>query len=218
VITLVGCNQEEKKTDESVALTDVCQSEKLCEEYINIWFTEFTNRNSMSESEFLQHISIDEAYLEQNTGELFHIKYTVILDWARIENNDQFAVFIDSSDERFPTLSIPRNQYLSAAEITIVLNNDAFYSSITPVIFAEEIIFENSDEALQTLQNDAGVENMQLSRLSFYVPGNIPRENGYPYLFGIDNTNESINECISGEINLVTGETHFVTDVCYIIN
>lgn len=205
------------KSLEPLDIEAICGSEEHCTDYLNIWLTEFLNRNNMSEDYFNNHIDVNEAYLSTySNGELFHVEYTVFIDWAAIDNSDRFIVFISSSADAYQQYSIPRDAYLSESEISIVIDNNVFDSSITPIISLEELEYEDANDALQDLRNEADTCSLEFESLSYWVPGNIPREDGYPYLFGRGEIDQAANECIKGHINLATGDVDFNYTECII--
>jgi hypothetical protein len=212
---LASCNHKDSKSDVSNVLSEVCQSEAICEKHLNIWFDEFTKRNSINESEFLKHISLTEAKVESwDKGKSLRVIYTVSIDWVSILVHDTFIIWIEPSNETYPYLNLPKGEYLLQSEVSTVLDYRAFGSSLTPIIFSEQLKFKNPEEALQALQNDANTENMFIDKLSFKTPGFSSNKEGYPWLHGMDATNEVINECVRGFINLVTGETNYRTIRC----
>lgn len=71
--------------------------------------------------------------------------------------------------------------------------------------------------ALNAFKNATGSQ-MEVSRIDFYVPGKLPREDGDPYFIGKGTVNLNDNDCIVGYMNLVTGVTESHHDVCVIYN
>lgn len=60
--------------------------------------------------------------------------------------------------------------------------------------------------------------NMNVTQVSFYVAGKLPREDGNPYFIGRGTINASTNDCVVGYMNLVTGVVESHHDVCIIYN
>jgi hypothetical protein len=57
---------------------------------------------------------------------------------------------------------------------------------------------------------------MDVSSISYYVPGKLPREDGDPYFIGIGTLNKTQNRCIVGYMDLITGAAASHEDVCTI--
>lgn len=58
--------------------------------------------------------------------------------------------------------------------------------------------------------------HMEVTKIDFYVPGKLPREDGNPYFIGRGTIDYNANSCVVGYMNLVTGVTESHRDVCYI--
>ena len=238
-VSINGCNSSDGDSDETVYdlgciesvqipefpiksfvpldVEAICDGEELCSFYLNIWKSEFLNRNNMAEEYFNNHIDVDEAYFSTyNDGENFHVEYTVFIGWAAIEYSDNFIVFIASSADAHSDYAGPRDTYLPESEISIVLNTGIFNSSIASIISIEELAYTDANDALQDLRNKADTCSLEFDRLSYWIPGNIPREDGYPYLFGRGVIDQALNQCISGQINLYTMEADFGYRQCVI--
>ena len=56
------------------------------------------------------------------------------------------------------------------------------------------------------VRNQSGYQYVFSQGLDFYVPGNIPRENGDLYLMLYGDVDISKNKCLRGHINLMTGQ------------
>ena len=221
----LGCDDSEQipefpiKSLDPLDVEAICDGEELCSYYLNIWRSEFLNRNNMTEEYFKNHIDVNEAYFGTYIdGVNFHVEYTVFIDWAAIENSDNFIVFIASSDEAHSDYTVPRDTYLPESEISIVLDTGIFNSSIDPIISIEELAYEDANDALQYLRNEADTCSMEFYELAYWVPGNIPRVDGYPYLLGRGVIDQDSNQCIRGQINLSTMAVDFNYYPCAIID
>ncbi len=144
------------------------------------------------------------------------IAFTVFIDWAAIENSDNFIVFIASSAEAHSDYTGPRDTYLPESEISVVLDTGIFNSSISPIISIDELAYEDANDALQDLRNVADTCSMEFYELSYWIPGSIPRMDGYPYLFGRGVIDQDSNQCIKGRVNLSTMEAEFHYNECVI--
>lgn len=75
--------------------------------------------------------------------------------------------------------------------------------------------FDNAKDALAAFRSQTA-QSMGVQRISTYVPGKLPREDGDPYFIGRGVVDKQNNICIIGYMNLVSGAVESHRDVCVI--
>ncbi len=189
----------------------LCTSD-LCQQYQAIWKELFLEKNNLSESFFQNHIILSKSDINTwNDGVSFSVCYKVKIGWAIAWECDQFIVKINKDKLYYPTLNLPRDQYLSKDDIRIAVNGSAFSSDIIKLSNVEILKYNSMNKALSELIKAASI-NTLCSGMVFIdkSTGNLTLEAGAKY----DNED---NSCIRGEIDLITGETK-VQDVPCAIN
>lgn len=88
-------------------------------------------------------------------------------------------------------------------------------SRIKPI---EKLRFSSYQDAVAALNQAAHTDKINATRFAYYVPGNLPRINGDPYLLGDGVIDCSQNSCVSGNLNLSTGEVKVSRQPCVIID
>jgi hypothetical protein len=217
VLPLFFCACGDRGSDPNSVQLDkmaICETDGICMKYLDVWLEEFMQRNSMSAEYFLQHVKVNKAWIQSwNDAETLIIGYTVSIEWANIDVRDNVDVLLKYN---FEPLNIVRNKYLTPAQISALLDHPTNIGAITPVLSLEYLKFKNFKDAMEALKRAADTDSMRFDRLSYYVPGMIPRENGYPYLFGSGVVDYSANECMSGQLNLFTGEMNIYYEPCWV--
>ena len=201
LIILVGCNKEKIE----------CNSTKC---YYRIWETLFKSRNNISEKYFKEHVTVTKT--ERNfwiEGESIRVTFNVKIDWATIENQDQFIIKINSN--LYPSLAVNRYEYLSLKEINQVLDNYAFSSDISTINADYKLKYSSKIEAMKALQGISELNDIEFKRIYYKSQKPMFDANGHPYLFGNGVINQSENKCIYAEIDLITGEGEAHEDACW---
>ncbi|MCB9230925.1 MAG: hypothetical protein H6581_04645 [Bacteroidia bacterium] len=190
-----------------------CQQEKVtlcespvCDKYITIWENLFKSRNQISDEWFNQHVSLvsteTTSWVE---NESFLVHYQISIDWAKIDLHDKLAIKIHQDELYFPKGTLPLNLELNEAEINLCLDHLAFGSQMATVNPISELRFSSRKQALAELERLA--DHVQLKPRELYFKKQKPtfNANGNPYLPAFGVIDNEANQCISGEIDLVTG-------------
>ncbi len=196
--------------------TDFCDSEE-CDTYFKIWKDLFITRNQLSESYYNDHVFPYKTEIDSwNDGRSFRVDYKVKIDWAEANLGDQFIIWLDPSTAGlYPSKPTPRNTNLSKAQINSLLDIFAFSSSIHKVAKIDQLMFESREEAISVLQVASGVENLGSGEVSYENPSfNI--DSGHPFLKVFATLNRNENKCLSGKLNLVTGDSEIREQPCMI--
>jgi hypothetical protein len=197
-------------------VTDFCDSEE-CNTYFKIWKELIISRNQLSESYFNDHIFPYKTEIDSwNDGKSFRVEYKIKIDWAEANLSDQFIIWLDPSTVGlYPSKPTPRSINLSKSQINSLLDVFAFSSSIHKVAKIDHLKYTSREEAIRVLQVASGVTNLGQGEVSYENPGfNI--DSGHPILRVSATINRNENRCLSGKINLVTGESEVRQKPCVI--
>lgn len=187
--------------------------------YFKIWKDLFLNRNQISDDYYNAHLEItSREILKWNSGISFRLRYTMHIDWAEIEAYDDFLVMLFSTESAYQHLNIRRDVYLTQEEITIVLDNHVFSSSIGKVNPVENLLYKNYDQAVAAFQTAVNCDKIFPREIVYYVPGKLPRIDGDPYFIGFGTLDSLDNRCIHGYFNLCNGAGSAHETVCIITN
>ena len=205
----------------SLIIITSCTKSKLkqcddpnCETYLQVWEQLFKSRNAISDAYFDKHIKVTNTAISTwNSGESFRVSYNVAIDWAKIEIQDQFIIKINKDDERYPTLKVRKGEYLNEEELNEVVEILAYNSAITKVAPLTKLKYSSKKKAVNALQKIAGSNKIKFEGLYFERP--LYNNDGSPYLKGSGTIDYDENKCISGSINLATGEGEANEDVCW---
>jgi hypothetical protein len=214
ILSACGENGSDDRNSLQLDTKAICEAEEICSTYLDVWLEEFLHRNNMSAEYFRQHVKVNKAWINSwNSADTLIVDYTVSIAWASIAVRDHVDVLLKYNYDR---LDISKDKFLTPAQISALLDGPTYTGAITPVISLEYLKFEDLNAAVEALQRAANTDAMHFNRLTYYVPGAIPHENGYPYLFAFGVLDDSANECIDGHINLSTGETDVYYTPCRI--
>ena len=184
-----------------------CIPEDKTSHYSDLWKQEFMARNGISEDYFDEHISsIWTSSTCTSSATSLYVHYRITIDWAAIDRADKLVIMLSSSVVEYAYLNIPRDVYLDDYQVGRVLDHDVFDSSVGPVAPLDSLPYEDCMEAVEAFQDSVGSGDIVPVRFAYYVPGKIPREDGYPYFIGRGVVDLNSNECITGYFNLFTGE------------
>ncbi|MBI5541463.1 MAG: hypothetical protein HY951_15470 [Bacteroidia bacterium] len=196
-----------KDTPVENTVNNNCIDNSLSAYYLDFWKSEFLNRDTMTEEYFNSHISeIKTSAFCWNSAITFRVAYKITIDWAVIDNYDEFIVKLYSSESAYQYLNIPRDTFFNVNQLMFILEHKVFNSAIGPVKSLNNLLQNNYNNAKLAFQDSANSSYILPTRLSYDVPGIQPSKNGYPYFIGFGTINQSANQCITGYYNLSTGE------------
>ncbi len=200
-------------------------TEALCHEararrdaYLQIWKDQFQKRNRIDQTYFDKHVQVRNADVECSwqSGLSFSVQYTVTFGWAAIEAQDQLVILLYESESAYRHLPLGRDRLFDESEIALTIDKQVFFSGISAVKPAAKLAFANQAAALEAFAAKAGTKDLDNVRLAFYVPGNVPRIDGHPYLLARGTVNAKQNQCVEGHVNLVTGEVTTWANACIV--
>ena len=195
---------------------DLCDTD-TCNTYFKIWKELLISRNQLSESYFNDHVFPYRTEIDSwNDGKSFRVEYKIKIDWAEANLSDQFIIWLDPSTVGiYPSKPTPRSTNLSKAQINSLLDVFAFSSSIHKVAEIDHLKYASREEAIRVLQVASGVDNLGSGEVSYENPSfNI--DLGQPFLKVYATINKNENKCMSGKLNLITGDSEIREQPCMI--
>ncbi len=189
----------------------LCQSD-TCQTYYNIWKDLFLDKNQMSQEYFDAHITPCYSRLDYwNDGISYRISYKISIGWAECGSLDKFIIYIESDVN--PGLDYPRNVLLSKSQIGNILDGRFFSSQMLKITPVDELKYFSEKDAMNALIRASYVDNFCGGSVSF--PQYDPYTVGHPYFIASGALNWTENKCITGSIDLITGETYIYYPLCY---
>lgn len=188
--------------------------DSLTQYYLDVWKRAFIRRNNIDEVRFEALIKFVSGQLVTwREGVSFRVDYTYQLDWLRVRNYEQIRVKYDPVTTKDYVITVPRGVYLAESQIPF---RDPWDENVQPIQLGAKLAFASCEDACQALKTKTGFSVLKPDRVSFYVPGNLPRIPGDPYLFSTGTIDSTANRCVGGQINLVTGEAKATENRCWI--
>lgn len=198
VAILISCSKER------ITEYDFCES-TLCEEYFDIWKNLLMERNGFDEEYFNEHINPYETSINSwNSGESFTVSYQVCVDWMVCNLSDNFIVKIES--DHYPLLDVPRSTYLIENEIDQVVSNFAFSSSINVINPIDKLHYKSKQESINELREKSNNNSLEFTSFDYKREKPYFRPNGHPFLIAYGEIDREENKCVSGELDLFTGD------------
>jgi len=202
-------NQPSSSQQTTEKATVLCREAKDKRDlYLAMWQRQFLKRSDMKQSFFDKNISVTKYDIECQwvSGLSLRVEYKVAHDWAVIDQYDQVIVLLYGEEDAYRHLPLKRDQLFDESEVSYALDKRVFFSSITPVKSLDKLAFPSYQNALAAFQRKLGGHKPENVEVSYYVPGKLPRTDGYPYLLGRGVVSMQKNVCVFGYMNLVTGE------------
>jgi hypothetical protein len=210
-IILSGCKDKLELEEKNLCNTDICN------QYYNVWKHILMTRSNMSEEYFNNHIF---PYRSQiwywNEGESFLIYYQVKIGWMLCNTCDDFIIKITTP--YIPLLTVPRNVYLDENTIDSLISTNYFDPNMKIISPVENLKYDSQKKALKAMHDKAGNNKIKFSDYKYYNYSLNFTPNGHPYMTGFGTIDESENKCISGEIDLVTGDCEIYDCECKIFD
>ena len=224
LLALNSCNWYEEETElrkvscvqlgaydylESDWTDSICTTE-ICSIYTDIWKELFIKRNSMTEEYFDKHISIiaSGSSPPEREGVIFFISYHLQNDWAIARGGDAFIIKIDEDEDDYPEIGLPKATFLTLEQIEAAIDHRGFNSWIHKAPKTGPLRYSSMNEALDTLIKAARVDTLCFTQVFLSLSiGTLTLE-----AYGIYEDEE--NSCITGTIDLITGQTYVKDGSC----
>lgn len=189
----------------------LCKNDDICKKYYEIWKSEQMSRNGYNADYFNKHIVPESMEISKwNDGESFYVIYNVVVDWATAKTYDTFIVKTNPGDKTYPTLKIPRGQYLTKNEIDLVINAGAYNSHFSTIKPSNQLAYKTKQDAMSAIFKQGGSQKFELIGDSFFSFAN-----GQITMTAVDLTNCDINNSNKKVIlNLITGGATLSGDAC----
>jgi hypothetical protein len=185
----------------------MCQSD-TCQTYLGIWKELFLAKNQMTQEYFDNHITLCTTGTFKNIeqGTSFYLSYKITIDWFEATWEGNFLIMLSPAYVRqYPGLGLPENVLLSRDQINGQINNTFFSNPMPSVTPVSHLIYQTKDEAVEALAKAAGVNSMCPLTINLKYPDwtNLPA--GHPFLEAAGVVNWDEDNCVSGNLDLVTG-------------
>ncbi|MDP4202407.1 MAG: hypothetical protein Q8861_06910 [Bacteroidota bacterium] len=212
------CSHYAMLTDE-IACSGIFGKSDTCLNYFNVWKQLFLSRNNMTEDYFNAHIFPCSTGLGKwDDGISFNISYKVKIDWVEARLYDSFPVFLNSSTAGwYPSIAVPRTTLLSKDQINSLIDASAFSAQMFTVASVNTLKYTSRQAAFKVLIKAAKTDTLCTSSILYKNTSRVNPTNGHPYLEASGDINWDKNQCITGLIDLVTGETTITPGNCYIL-
>lgn len=186
----------------------ICQSD-TCNTYLGIWKELFLAKNQMTREYFDNHITLcnTATYKYTELGISFEFAYKITIDWFETKLEEDFLIWLASSyTQQYPALSLPSNSLLSRDQINSQINNSFFSSGIHTISPINQLIYPTKQRAMKAMAQAAGVNNMCPITINLLYPDltNLPA--GHPFLEASGVVNWDEDKCVTGKMDLVTGD------------
>ncbi|MFH1049425.1 MAG: hypothetical protein V1779_00680 [bacterium] len=187
--------------------------------YINLWKSELLESNEIDSNYFITHFkNIHLSSNEWKGGITFRIEYLFTYEWLKYKVKDEFMIKLNSSWINYKHLDIPRDILLNESWTRYNIRNEINYEGTCKVNKVEKLLFKSCEEACQCFKDSSGYDEIFPERISLYVPGKLPRIDGYPYFIGSGIIDSTSFGCVIGYFNIINGEYKVWEDYCGPIN
>ena len=203
---VLGCSKNEDKEK------NACEH-PACSSYFQQWEELLKERNQLSDYYYDAHVFPTNYQITENrNGELFKISYTVQIDWAEIQLEDQFMINIKDAENVYPYSNVRRNVYFTKKEVDAMLSYRSFDAKMNELSAVEKLDFASANEAIRELRKIAKTSELYFDHLGYKHSTIGFKANGHPYMFSRGNVNPLAKTRLMGEINLVnrTSSTYLV--------
>ncbi|GAB4038789.1 hypothetical protein [Spirosoma jeollabukense] len=188
--------------------------DSLTQYYLAIWKRAFIRRNDINEARFATMIKYVSGSLNSwREGVSLRVDFTYQLDWLSIHHNEQIRVLYDSVTTKSYAVNVPRGVYLTEAQLLL----REPWDDVQPIQLGAKLAFSSCADACHALKTKTGFIALKPNRVSFYPQASLPDLlPGQPYLFSNGTLDSTANQCVFGQINLVTGEAKASQGPCWI--
>jgi len=195
----------------------LCQSD-TCLTYFAVWKDQFLLKNQMSQDYFNSHITpCTSKLVNWIDGTSFEITYKVKINWAEAVLTDRFAIWLAKSTlGLYPSLNLSRNILLTGDQISSLFTVQAFSSSINSVSSANQLKYPSMMDAMNVLIKVANADTLCRGNVFFQSPNLASPPVGDPFIEASGTLNWGENKCITGQLDLVTGESSVFYNPCVI--
>jgi hypothetical protein len=174
----------------------------------------------MTPEYFDNHITLCSTGTFKNTqqGILFDLTFKITIDWFEVKSEEQNFLIWLSPDyiQLYPELGLPDSVLLSKDQIYGQINNTFFSEPIPVIASVNHLFYSSKQEAIEVLAHAAGVNNLCSGTLYIqYEDVNSPKI-GNPVLSAFGTLNSKENQCVSGIMDLVTGDYETNNYACMI--
>jgi len=198
------------------ARADACaDAETAKSKYLEVWQNLFLGANHVDADYFKAHVRVERTEnICWQTGISLHVYYTVATDWAQAQAHDTFLILVHEPDGVIGAEKVPHETLLTENDIHQLART---YSPEFTRITAHEHLFYPTQKAAETAVEEHLHGKISSQSIAYYVPGKVPRTNGDPHLLFHSIKDSSGNVCVTGSLNLITGDIQ-ATDTACVVN
>lgn len=188
--------------------------DSLTQYYLAIWKRKFIQRNGLDDARFNAAIKyVSGTLVNWQLGVSFRVDFMYQLDWLSIRHHEQFMVYYDPGTTKDFAISLPRGVYLTETQIP----SRGLWDDYQPIQIGAKLAFTSCAAACQALKTKTGFQVLKPNGVSFYPSIQLPAlPTGEPYLFSAGTIDSTMNRCVFGRINLVTGSAQAEEGPCWI--
>lgn len=185
--------------------------------YFEIWRSEMMANNAMDPEYFNGHIRMKkvETYtLQDGTGnQYFKIYYRFKIDFAEVDLSDQFIIWKSNSDPLFPDYYLPRDIFLGQKDIHSALITRTNYSEMNTIVPSKKLYFKNKSAAQSAIHEVE--KKMKFSGYELWGDSRAGSKTGHLIMTFNKTISLENNNCLQGEIDLITGEIEVSPTNCW---
>jgi Ataxin-1 and HBP1 module (AXH). len=203
------CSHFSQSSTPIVCDGSICQSD-TCQTYFGIWKEIFLAKNQMNQEYFDNHITLCNTGTFKNTqqGISFYLSFKIIIEWFEVKlEEENFLILLSPAyTQQYPELGLPNNILLSKDQINGQINNTFFSSPIPTITPVNHLIYPTKQEAAKALAVAAGVNSICPVTINLKYPDGTNMPAGHPFLEARGVVNWDEDKCVTGEMDLVTGD------------
>jgi hypothetical protein len=157
--------------------------DELIARYEPLWKSLFRSRNGFSESEFAGQITIRRREIRRGqTACYFRVDFLLKMDWVEIPCQNQFLIQLSAQDDAYRQTSLPRDTWFSSDDIRYVVEKRVYNTEMDLIRNVVRPAFASREDAEKEIRWKTGIVAFFELRPAFFVPGKVPRVDGFPYL------------------------------------
>lgn len=189
----------------------------LEKKYSEVWRLEMLTRNSMTAEYFHNHfrvksVSVWKPY-DGTNNQYCRVDYKFSIDYASVELTDKFILWKSASDPLFPDYPLPRDQWLTRADIATALDTRTNYSSMNTIYPAQHLYFKNKSQAEYAMEQVE--KKMKFQGFTLFGDARAGAKMGHLRMGFGKTISEEDNNCLAGDLDLITGSAEVTPTVCW---
>lgn len=189
----------------------------LEKKYSEVWRVEMLTRSNMTAEYFHNHFRVKSVSVwkphDGTENQYFRVDYKFFIDFASVELFDEFIIWKSATDPLFPGYPLPRDQWLTRADIATALDTRTNYSSMNAIYPAERLYFKNKSQAEYAM--DEAEKKMKFFGFELNGDPRAGAQMGHLRMSFGKTLSFDENQCLAGDLDLITGEAVVTPTVCW---